>query len=103
MRRTIDAVGIAKLVGAKSDSFAHHHRHIDKNFPEPVSGGQNNGRLLWDKAAILVWLKTYKHRHRAAQLYPMLDNEMAQQIIRRGWLRGGKAIAHMWKQQAKVA
>lgn len=99
--KTINSRGIAQLLGYRNPHFAGQKTRRDPTFPRPVSMGTKarNGAALWALDDILAWIKTHKTDWRAERsLQPQLDNRMAQQIIRRGWKRGCRAIAQLQKQ-----
>lgn len=90
--KTIDAAGIARLAGSKTTSFAHNKRRDDHTFPKPVSGGIEGERILWLRAEIMAWLSTYKRTRFSANERAVIDNGMAQLVIRKGWRRAGREL-----------
>ena len=93
----MDSAAIAKLAGSGNKNFALTKMRTDPTFPRHVSGGGvGNERRMWRTSEVKAWLAAYRKGDTSAYFrVPVLDNAMAAQIIRRGWLRGGRAIAHM--------
>ncbi len=93
--KLIGIEGVAKLAGAMDKNWPLKMQREQPTFPAPVQGGVGQGRSLWRQADIIDFLNTYrpvKKGSSALNKLQSLDDAMAQQIIRRGWKRGGRAI-----------
>lgn len=98
--KTIDSRGIATLLDYKDPQYAYHAQRLDPTFPRALKSASalEIRHALWALDDVLAWQKTRKRvRQYAGDRYPQLDNKMAQQIIRRGWKRGSRAIAQAEK------
>lgn len=95
--RLIGAGAIAVLAGSADKNFAQTKMRNDPTFPRHVSTvGVGKTRRMWLVKDVKRWLAAYKKGDTSAYYrVPVLDNAMAAQIIRRGWQRGGRAIARM--------
>ena len=91
----VDSGGIARLVGRKDSKFALTKMRTDPSFPKPVQGGTGLGRYQWALADITLWKQSYKCGSHAGPepRRTGLCNAMAQQVVRLGWKRGGRAVA----------
>ncbi len=93
--KLIGIEGVAKLAGHLDKNWTLKMQREQPTFPASVQGGVGMGRSLWRQADIIDFLVTYqtpKKGSSALNKLQSLDDDMAQQIIRRGWKRGGRAI-----------
>lgn len=99
--KLIDCKKVAALAGKKDPNFAYTKQRNDATFPRQVSGGTGIGlgKALWEEPAIKAWLILWNSQRRKQDCHTStLDNEMARQVICRGWQRGSRAI---YQQQSK--